>query len=214
MAKNSEQVDEPHSMQYPIVRERRKAMLRDQHIAPLTVYAAKLRKMKRGFVPEFDPLDGGINAQILFLFEKPGPMTDVSHGGSGFISRDNNDPTAKATFDFMHRAGIPREHTLIWNVIPWWNGERKITGAERRNGVEELKELITLLPKLKAVVMVGRQAQKAKKYFCKEPNLMLFESYHTSPLVYARYSDKWKAIPREWRKAWTWVIKNNQSSKK
>jgi hypothetical protein len=76
-----------------------KAMLTLPHIAPLSAYAAKLRLRGSVEVPEFDPLDGGVNARILFLFEKPGPMTaDGStfseRSGSGFISRD--DPTAEA----------------------------------------------------------------------------------------------------------------------
>jgi hypothetical protein len=49
-------------------------------------------------VPDFDPLDGGVNAQVLFLLEKPGPMAaeDGKRAGSGFISRDNDDGTAEA----------------------------------------------------------------------------------------------------------------------
>ena len=34
-------------------------------------YAAKLRLRGGVEVPEFDPLDGGVDAQVLFLFEKP-----------------------------------------------------------------------------------------------------------------------------------------------
>jgi hypothetical protein len=85
------QDDRPRAMREAEVRERRRAMLHEPHIEPLTLYAARLRE--HGFdVPEFDPLDGGINAQVLFLFEKPGPMT-ASEGGSGFISRNNDDPS-------------------------------------------------------------------------------------------------------------------------
>jgi hypothetical protein len=69
-------------------------MLYEPHIEPLTLYAARLRES--GFdVPESDPLDGGVNAQVLFQFEKPGPMT-ASEGGSGFVSRNNDDPSAEA----------------------------------------------------------------------------------------------------------------------
>ena len=56
--------------------------------------------------------------------------------GSGFISRNNDDPSAAATIEFMEKAGIPRTLTVIWNVIPWWNGTRKVTGPELREGVE------------------------------------------------------------------------------
>jgi hypothetical protein len=122
------------------VRQRRKAMLTMPYIAPLTAYAAKLRLRGSGEVPEFDPLDGGVDARVLFLFEKPGPMTaDGSafsgRSGSGFISRNNDDPSAEATIDFMKKAGIPRALTVSWNVIPWWNGTRKVTGSELRDAL-------------------------------------------------------------------------------
>jgi hypothetical protein len=113
--------DAPRSMRDAGVRERRKQMLHLPHIAPLTAYAARLRKRAASIqVPDFDPLDAGINAKILFLFEKPGPMTSASgkRTGSGFISRNNDDPTAEATFHFMQQAEIPRRLTVTWNVIP------------------------------------------------------------------------------------------------
>jgi hypothetical protein len=120
----------------------RKGLLNLPHIAPLSHFAATLRAQDRGEVPEFDPLDGGVDAKALFLFEKPGPMTDATktgkRSGSGVISRDNDDPTAEATFRFMQDAGIPRKLTITWNVIPWWNGTRRISGAELREGVDAL----------------------------------------------------------------------------
>ena len=33
--------------------------------------------------------------------------------GSGFISRDNDDPTAEVIYNFMQQAGIPRRQTII-----------------------------------------------------------------------------------------------------
>ncbi len=81
---------------------------------------------------------GGIEARVLFLFEKPGPMTaDEAIGkrpGSGFISRDNDDPTAEAVFNFMRQADIPRELTILWNVIPWWNVRRGVERLELLDG--------------------------------------------------------------------------------
>jgi len=86
-------------MRYATVRERRRAMLGLPHVEPLTVYAAKLRERRSVEVPDFDPLDGGVDAQVLFLFEKPGPMTAGQGGtkvrsGSGFISRNCPGPAA------------------------------------------------------------------------------------------------------------------------
>ena len=115
------------------------------HIAPLTSFVAKLRAEHSDWeIPDFDPLDGGVNADILFLFEKPGPMTSVAGGGSGFISRNNNDPTAEAAFGFMKQADLPRDRTILWNIIPGWNGRIEIknkTTKEVTRGVEALKEL-------------------------------------------------------------------------
>jgi hypothetical protein len=181
-------------------------MLNLPHIAPLTAYAIKLRECADASVqvPEFDPLDGGVNARVLFLFEKPGPMTAEAdsperRSGSGFISRNNDDPTAEATFEFMRQAGIPRELTVTWNVIPWWNGTRKVTARELRLGTACLTELIGRLPRLSAIVMVGRSAARAEPYLKdKHAGLRLFTSAHPSPLVRARFRDRWNAIPSEW----------------
>lgn len=192
------QDDAPRSMRDPAVRERRLAMLQAPHIAPLTAYAAKLRRGSLE-VPQFDPFDGGVEAQVLFLFEKPGPKTS-REGGSGFISRNNDDPSAEATFQFMQAAGLPRELTVTWNVIPWWNGTRKVTTQELQEGVRCVEDLVTLLPKLKVVVLVGRKAARAERYLTGK-QLTVFTSAHPSPLVRASNPEKWTSIPSEWSQA-------------
>jgi uracil-DNA glycosylase len=192
--------NEPRTMRDRTAPERRRAMLALPHIAPLVAYADGLRR-DGVEAPEFDPLDGGVEAEILFLFEKPGRMTaeDGGRAGSGFISRDNDDPTAEAIFRFMREAGISRESTVIWNVIPCWNGTRKVTAKEIRDGTESLRALIELLPKLAAVVMVGKAAARARP--CLEAfDLKLFESWHPSPINRAVARAKWDAIPSEWAK--------------
>jgi Uracil DNA glycosylase superfamily len=188
--------DRPRSLRDPTAVEYRRTLLREPHMAALTYYAARLRGRGRGEVPEFDPFDGGIDAQLLFLFEKPGPMTD-GQTGSGFISRNNDDPTAEATFRFMQSAGIPRKLTVTWNVIPWWNGTRRITGSELEEGVACVNELIALLPKLSSVVLVGRKAARAAQLL-DGGHLSVFTSAHPSPLVRARYPERWREIPRQW----------------
>lgn len=192
-----DQDDLPRSMRDESVRQRRRAMLHEPHIAPLTGFATRLRERGSIEVPDFDPLDGGIHAQVLFLFEKPGPMT-ASNNGSGFISRNNDDPSAEATFAFMQRAGIPRKLTVTWNVIPGWNGTRKVTGKELRDGVDSVRELIALLPSLRAAVLVGLNAARAMPYLRSETALTLFTSAHPSPLVRAKHPEKWNAISPQW----------------
>ncbi len=180
-------------------------MLDLPHIKPLADYVRGLRQTYDAEFPDFDPADGGTNASIIFLFEKPGPMTSSARdgrSGSGFISRDNDDPTAEATFNFMIEAGIPREKTVLWNTVPGWNGTRTITKDELVAGTREVLNLIAKLPRAKAIVLVGRNAQRAESLL-KGSSLAIYHSPHPSPLVRASWPDRWRSIPACWAQAVT-----------
>lgn len=113
--------DAPRTLHFLEAVALRRAMLAEPHIAPLVAYVADLRVRDPDWeFQEFDPLDGGCGAYILFLLEKPGPMTSPTDKkqGSGFISRNNDDPTAENLFNFMVTAGVERKRTVLWNVIP------------------------------------------------------------------------------------------------
>jgi uracil-DNA glycosylase len=129
---------------------------------------------------------------MLFLFGKPGPMTDPE-GGSGFISR-NNDATTEAAFRFMQQAGIARKETVLWNVIPGWNKTIRIKKGELKQGRLALNALFTLLPRLRVMVLVGRKAAQVKANM-EERGFRVFVSHHPSPKVRAIYRDKWESIP-------------------
>jgi uracil-DNA glycosylase len=127
-------------------------------------------------------------------------MTSAASAGSGFISRNNDDPTAQATFDFMKKADISRKRAVIWNVVPGWNGTRKVTAAELKAGVVALRGLLPLLSKLHSIVLVGKKAQRALALV--EPlGLRIFKSAHPSPLVFASQPNEWHAIPADWARA-------------
>jgi hypothetical protein len=200
--------DAPRSLRDPAERARRKAMLGELHILPLAEYVARLRKQGNGQVPDFDPMDGGLYARALFLFEKPGRMTAEAEGGSGFISRNNDDPTAEATYKFMRAAVIHRKLTLLWNVIPWWNGTTDITAEELNEGVSSIKELISLLPYVRAVMLVGGKAQRARPLLenMEDRRFKIFTSTHPSPIVRATRRDRWNAIASEWARIETVIF--------
>ena len=203
---DTEEPAAPRALRDPAARARRRELLDARHMRALNEYVAGLRKRPGVEVPDFDPLDGGVDAIILFLFEKPGPMTSTTTGartrtGSGFISRDNDDSTAENTFTFMREAGIPRKQTVTWNAIPWWNGTRKVTAAELREGAEETGRLTGLLPKLRVVVFVGEKASRARPHL-EDAGLAFFSSDHPSPIVRATRPDRWRAIPSVWAEAW------------
>lgn len=133
------------------------------HVVPLTTFVDELRAEvgPGAAVPYFDPWDGGIEATILFLLEAPGPRAVQS----GFVSRNNPDETAKNFFELNVEAGIDRKRTVTWNAVPWYIGDgQKIRAATQRDladGLRPLPRLLALLPKLRAVVLVGRKAEKA-----------------------------------------------------
>ena len=177
--------------------------LSQPHMSQLVEFVKRLRKRyPDGYVPDFDPDDGGVDAEILFLFEKPGRKTDPSLGGSGFISQDNNDQSAEATKRFLIEAGINRKKIVIWNTISAWNGTTKITAKESQHSVEEFQELLTILKKIRCVVLVGLKAQKIEEKV-DLGKYQVVRSYHPSPKVKASNPDLWSSIPNTWRQAVT-----------
>lgn|GEM_PF-419239 len=145
-------------------RERRLALLQGSHIAPLTDYVNRLRA-ELGYsreIPYFDPLDGGVNASLLFLLEAPGPKAVAS----GFISRENPDPTARNIKQLLLESGIQREETVLWNIVPWYVGDsmsiRPVNQKDINVAVSPLRDLHPLLPNVRVVVLVGRKAQRAQ----------------------------------------------------
>jgi hypothetical protein len=195
--------DAPKSLRDPTAVAARRAMLPQSHMRPLTEYVTALRLANPDWeFPDFDPLDGGVEADMLFLLEKPGPMTSPRNKrvGSGFISRDNDDPTAAATFQFMRIAGIDRCRTVLWNTVPGWNGKRAITPHELAAGVDEVCNLLKLLPRVRTVVLVGRKAQRAEPHMI-TTGMRIFRSAHPSMLVRNRYPDVWRRIPDQWADA-------------
>ena len=175
--------------------------LSQPHMFELVEFVKRLRqRYKNGYVPDFDPDDGGVNAEILFLFEKPGPMTDPVNKGSGFISQDNNDLTANATKNFIVQAGIDRKKIVIWNLISAWNGKIKFSAKEKIYALEEFQELLSILKKVKSIILVGKEAQKIEKKIDLS-NYKVLKSYHPSPKVKSINPNFWKTIPNVWQES-------------
>lgn len=148
-------------------------------------------------VPDFDPLDGGADAEALLLLEKPGPTTLA---GSGLVSRDNDTGTAEAIARFAAAAGLDRRRTVLWNAVPWWNGTTRIAAPELAAGLRTLPSVLACLPRLRAAVLVGRTAARARGIL-EARGLAVFASAHPSPNVRAAFPHLWRAIPDRWREA-------------
>lgn len=163
----------------------RRRQLTEPHVAPLTRFVESLRaqRSEAAWIPDFDPWDGGVNAEVLFLLEAPGGRAV----GSGFISRNNPDETAKNFFELNRAAGIARERTVTWNVVPWYLGSgTKIRAAQMKDiraAMPSLEGLLELLPRLRVVVLIGRKAQRAEALIRGlRPQLLVLKSPHPSPL--------------------------------
>jgi hypothetical protein len=115
-------------------------------------------------------------------WEAPGPKAVLS----GFVSRNNPDETAKNFFELNAEAKIPRKRTVTWNIAPWYVGEgkriRSANRADLQTGIRELSRLFSLLPRLCAVVLVGRKAGQARSAVGHLiPKVAIFECPHPSP---------------------------------
>ncbi len=176
--------DKPKLLADPQARIQRRAQLQESHIARLTKFVGALRREygPRMSIPDFDPWDGGVDGEILYLLEAPGPQAVAS----GFVSRNNPDETAKNFFQLNAEAKIPRKRTVTWNVVPWYIGNSEGIRAAKRTDLEQgahlLPKLLSLLPKLRAVVFVGRKSEDARGTVMEQlPNVKIFFCPHPSP---------------------------------
>ncbi|MFS2028970.1 MULTISPECIES: uracil-DNA glycosylase [unclassified Curtobacterium] len=159
-------LDTPRGFRDPARILERGDMLRTaKDTLPLEAWARDVEDRRRRQQPEivlphFDPAETGIRSQVLLLLEAPGPKTVPEWGGSGFISVDNNDPTAQNVWRTRDEVGLHRG-VLAWNIVPWVLGRASVkpTPVDLAQGAVELRGLLALLPDLRCVILSGQKAQ-------------------------------------------------------
>ena len=157
-------------------------LLGSAHVEPLERCRAAI-EARFGPTPHVDPWDGGIAARLLILLETPGPRM----GRPRFVSRDNPTGTARNLRRFLADAGIPRDASVLWNVVPWvihreGARNRPPTRPELRDGQSLLPGFLALLPRLRVVVAAGRLAAEAHPRLLNDrPDLTLLAMPHPSP---------------------------------
>lgn len=177
--------DEPYALKTLSEQQRRRAMLQQSHIEPLATYLTKIKaEYPEKELPCFDPCDGGVRAKALFFLEAPGPKAV----GSTFISRNNPDPTARNICDLLQEASISRGDTLLWNIVPWYVGDgsriRAVTSDDIRQSFPYIKELLSLLPNLEVIALLGKKAQYAKSQLRQLTSLPIIDTPHPSARVF------------------------------
>lgn len=157
------------------------------HIEPINRFVDRLRtnEDRERWAPYVAPMYGGVRARLLSVLRDPGPMTR-DKTGSGFLSMENDDPTAGMIASLFAGAGIDAEDVVPWNAYPWYIN-RAPKAAELQEGLAPLKRLIELLPSLRVVMLHGGSAHTAWKRFARTHpevtrtrGLQVIQTYHTS----------------------------------
>jgi uracil-DNA glycosylase len=175
------------------LRERR-AITFDGPIGRLNRWVDDVRAETGEQIPYFDPAAARLGTQVLMLFQDP---SEVAETGSGFISRHNNDQTARNAYLAADAAGLSYDICLHWNVIPWWVDNpakpRRTLSAEAVRARPYLKAVLELLEPAPSVIIVsGGAARHAWKALTRAGNLpqlhgaRVLHCPHPSPLSYPK----------------------------
>ena len=155
-------------------------------MSTLDSFVACIRRKHSGtehYVPGFDPDNGNGAAKYLLVLEAPGPTACET----GVISLNNPDQTASNLKEQLDQAGIQSCDMAIWNVVPWYVGDvernriRAPTAQEVLDGIEHLKKLVSLLPNLQCIVLVGASARRAHIPLSATTNARILACHHPSP---------------------------------
>jgi Uracil DNA glycosylase superfamily len=130
------------------------------------------------------PVYGGVDARVLCILRDPGLKTHNQYGGSGFLCPENDDASAERFATLLDDAGIAVSAILAWNAYPWYIN-RLPRAAELEAGVEPLRRLLGLLPRLRVVMLHGGSARDGwRRLVRRHPGVALrlevVPTYHTS----------------------------------
>jgi hypothetical protein len=151
-------------MACPAFRADQHARLHEAHIKPITDLVEELSRVgNNGFIPYVAPLYGGINAEVLLIFQDPGPKTQ-SGTGSGMLCAENDDPTADLFSNCLDAARLDVARTITWNAYPWYINKSP-TASQLEAGLMPLRRLLFELRKVSVVMLMGRRAEDSWKRF-------------------------------------------------
>jgi hypothetical protein len=165
-------------------RRSQEAGIRLPHIAPINALVDELREEGRGWVPYVAPLYGGVEAEMLSILRDPGPMTNPKQKGSGFLCLENDDPAAARFATLLAEAVIAPDRMIPWNAYPWYINAPP-NAAQRAMGIDPLRRLLALLPRLRVVMLNGGEAKSLwlkfrKRYPAEAERYDVLPTYHTS----------------------------------
>ncbi len=120
--------------------------------------------------------------------EAPGPKAV----DTGFVSRNNPDPTARNLCCLLSEPAIPRSWTALWNVIPWYVGEggriRRAKQSDLIAARSPLAEALSIFESLRCVVLLGKAAGRCESMISAATPSRVLKTWHPS----ARVFNVWK----------------------
>lgn len=152
----------------PLVVEEKIRRIRDPHVKPLNDLADRIADaegLPHGQVPYVDPDLGGINARMLVLLDNPSTKAEAGTG-SGLLSLDNNDRTARNVREAYARHGVRNSGVVHWNAVPFPVAGAKNGGstpAERQRAARWTREVVELLRSVQIVLLLGAAARDGWK---------------------------------------------------
>ena len=137
------------------------------HVAPINHLVDDLISEKDGsWMPYIPSYHGGTESKILLVYQDPGKMTSVDHGGSGFLGCENDDPSAQVVAECLDAAGIDQRDVSSWNAYPWFLPEQGgLTSSMVVDGLEPLRRVLELMPEVHTVVTGGQKAHESWRRF-------------------------------------------------
>ena len=158
------------------------------HVTTVNQLVESLRETEpsagRGWVPYVAPLHGGSEARILSILRDPGPMTHETKG-SGMLCVENDDDSAALQCELLASVDLTPADLTPWNAYPWYRHDQSsgLRSPQITEGLEPLARLISVMPKLKVVLLQGGEAQTLwKRFVRKHPGVAAryaaVETYH------------------------------------
>lgn len=166
----------------------------DTHTA-LRALVKRIRGETNRAVPDVDPKGPGARARVVMLMLTPGPAEGGAQMTNILSPTTNSDQSALNLRKLMREAGLQESSCVFWNAVPWaLERRRDPTNDELARGVAYLKEFLALLPNRRAVVALGRVAQRA----CNLAGIAAIDVPSPSPLAVAAPGPRANAKSRRW----------------
>ena len=147
----------PRRMSDPAFASQQLEHLDDEHVQPLTAVVQRLRAQHAPRpVPAVAPCSAGTGARVLALLRAPGPAS----AAAGLLSLEDDDAGAERLHGLVTGAGIDPALVLPWGAAPYpVAGEEPLSTPDVKAGRAALEALVPLLPRLRSVVLHGKDAE-------------------------------------------------------